>query len=204
MGDGAQIIDLEIGNGLVYILSRQTTNTNWVDMYYFQYGFQYYGSVNSQTVKNFPNCKNFNPTNISVSAKYPGLLFIATISDMMDFYEILVLELVQNEINYLTSVPVTIPQGAETWSFYTSDANLIVLCDGPNGYIQEYSLNDFQFLKSTKQYPLYGYNISTPLTAWFSPSTQLLYVFVDNNTNQYTLFVYRPGVPNIMVLYSAL
>jgi hypothetical protein len=27
---------------------------------------------------------------------------------------------------------------------------------------------------------------------------------MDNNTNQYQVFVYRPGVPNIMVLYSAM
>lgn len=59
---------------------------------------------------------------------------------------------------------------------------MFILCDGPDGYVHEYSLNNLDYLALMKSLPLYGQLIADPLVYDYSWDTQLLYLLVHKIT----------------------
>lgn len=145
---GSTVVDIEISADQVYILYIGENGQKYINIYNLDHDFRLYGIISSDTVKNFPYSE-WSPMSIRVNPAIPGVIFVKG----SNF--ITLLGVVNNEVVFLKNQFMTIPNTSKTWDFVITAHSMFVLCDGPDGFIHELSLNNLDYLAYMKSLPLY-------------------------------------------------
>jgi hypothetical protein len=139
----ATLLDLEIGNNQIYVLNLKDDMNKYIDIYTWDYKLEHWGVISTSSVANFPGASDYDPTQIEIAPNKPGVLFIQSQTQIM------VLGLANLQPIYLNVISIAPPlQTTANWTMVVTAGSVIAMYDGPMGYIQEYNLDDINFLKS--------------------------------------------------------